>query len=122
MVRENERLDDFAPLRVSGVGMVVLRRVSRYLKPTTTAVQLFGRFARRNTVDLDDASLKLLADGIPLCPAPAGVSDDGYAILTYRSEPLGCGLAVDNRLLSQLPRWLTGPLTASPGGNPPARR
>jgi hypothetical protein len=95
-------------LRIDSPGLPVLRRVGAYLKPTGYMVQLLGRLARKNVLDLSFRDLLSLAQGTPM-----GVDDtvsDGYVILRTGDLVAGCGLVVENRLLGQFPGWFRAAL------------
>ena len=89
-------------LRVHTTGIPVLRKIKQHLKPTTTAIQVFGARAIKNVVILDRQQLTHLLrnHGISLSPPIT----PGYVILTYHQQVLGCGLYTGRRLLSQIPR------------------
>jgi hypothetical protein len=52
IVRSDPRLPALARLKVRSLGVLLLRQVGRYLKPTSAALQLFGAHAERNFVTL----------------------------------------------------------------------
>ncbi len=91
---------------VEGLGMTFLRTRQEHWKPTTDAVQRFGRHATRNVVALDaDEARRFLAgedqdvdwDG-----------DWGYLIAAHdlagRTEPIGVGLYTYGSLQSMVPK------------------
>lgn len=84
-------------------GMRAFRKVNGHLKPTTFFLQIIGCHATRNIVYLKREELEsLLNDGY--------ISIDhndllnGYVIIKYVGETLGCGLYRDGRLKAQFPR------------------
>ena len=72
-------------------------------KPTTRGIQVFGRAATRNVCDLEEQDLRSLLEGRSL-PFPGG---KGFVVLRCRGNPIGVGLARDDRLVSQVPRSIT---------------
>lgn len=70
-------------------------------KPTTAGLQVFGRFATRNVVDLDDEALEtFLRQGIVQKDFPV---EAGYVIVRWKGRVLGCGLYGKGGLRSQIP-------------------
>lgn len=89
--------------RLEYAGMRLLRQTGRYPKPTTYGLQRFGHGARRNRVEVSRETLRALLD------PPGGIEgpfdgEDGYVILVYREEVLGCGLRVGGRLRHCFPK------------------
>jgi len=91
-------------LRVHNIGIPLLRKMKQHLKPTTTAIQIFGPRATRNVLDLDRHQLALVLGQkeISMCLPPTV----GYVILTYHQHVIGCGLYTGRKLLSQIPQSL----------------
>jgi NOL1/NOP2/fmu family ribosome biogenesis protein len=94
------------PIDVEGVGMTFLRTRQEHWKPTTNAVQRFGREATKNVIELDaDEAARFLA-GEDLEPAWDG--DWGYLIAAHDIaggvEPIGVGLYVHDELRSVVPK------------------
>lgn len=95
-----------APTRIEALGLLALRTRQEHWKPTTNLVQLVGRAATRNVVDLDaDAAARFVAgEDQPLDWA----GDWGYVIATAavagEREPLGVGLFTHGTLRSQIPK------------------
>ena len=98
-VRKFERIPD---LRFDAVGMVVVRFVKGGYKPTMNAVQVFGRWATRNVVDLDGEGVRRFVSGQNV-EVEAQV-EDGYVIVRYRGLPVGCGLYRNGVLKSLVPK------------------
>jgi len=95
-----------SPTDVEGLGMTFLRTRQEHWKPTTNAVQRFGREATRNVLVLDpDEAVRFLA-GEDLEPAWDG--DWGYLIVAHEIaggvEPIGVGLYVHDELRSVIPK------------------
>ena len=113
LARDSAHLDDLARLKVQTVGLTVLRKIRRHLKPTTAALQRFAHLSTRNRFDRSAAQLPaLLQHGelrleIDFSP--------GYVVLLAAGHVLGCGLYTPGRLRSQIPRRLTAPARLSTG-------
>ena len=91
---------------VEGLGMAVLRTRQEHWKPTTNAVQRFGRMATRNVVDLTPDQAARFLRGEDQTVAWDG--DWGYLIAAHalagRMEPIGVGLYLHGELRSQVPK------------------
>jgi NOL1/NOP2/fmu family ribosome biogenesis protein len=91
---------------VEGLGITFLRTRQEHWKPTTDAVQRFGRHATRNVVDLDDTDARAFAAGDTTEPDWDG--DWGYLVASHTvagdTEPLGVGLYVYDELRSTVPK------------------
>jgi NOL1/NOP2/fmu family ribosome biogenesis protein len=84
------------------LGMRMMNLKDRPWKPTTCALQIFGRSATKNLIHLDEARAKIFLTGgsQPI----ESVSEPGYVVVFYRGEVLGCGLYSHGKLISQLPK------------------
>jgi NOL1/NOP2/fmu family ribosome biogenesis protein len=95
-----------SPAALEGLGMTFLRTRQEHWKPTTDAVQRFGRDATRNVVVLDDADATAFLAGETTEPGWDG--DWGYLIAAHRIagevEPIGVGLYVHDEFRSQMPK------------------
>ncbi len=95
-----------SPADVEGLGMTFLRTRQEHWKPTTDAVQRFGREATRNVIVLDDdeAVRFLRGDDQEL----EWDGDWGYLIAAHEIagdvEPIGVGLYLYGELRSQMPK------------------
>jgi NOL1/NOP2/fmu family ribosome biogenesis protein len=94
------------PTAVEGLGMTFLRTRQEHWKPTTNAVQRFGRAATRNVITLDEADARRFLAGDDLTPEWNG--DWGYLIVAHEIaggvEPIGVGLYVHDELRSVVPK------------------
>ncbi len=91
---------------VEALGMLFVRTRQEHWKPTTEAVQRFGRHATRNVVVLDDAAAARFAAGEDREHDWDG--DWGYVITAHEVagdvEPIGVGLYVHGELRSRIPK------------------
>lgn len=93
---------DLPGLSYEALGMRMMDLKGRVWKPTTCALQVFGRLASRNMVHLDDDQARaFLAGGTREIES---ATEPGYAVVFYRGEVLGCGLYSRGRLISQIPK------------------
>ncbi|WP_435335064.1 DUF7122 family protein [Haloarchaeobius sp. TZWWS8] len=93
-------------ISVEGVGMTFLRTRQEHWKPTTDAVQRFGRHATKNVVELDEDEARKFAAGEDQELDYDG--DWGYVIAAHElageREPLGVGLFLYGELRSVVPK------------------
>ncbi|MBX6422971.1 hypothetical protein [Thermosulfurimonas sp. F29] len=94
-------LRELTRLRIQTAGLLFLRKVSGYLKPTTAALQRFGHQATRNILELDRYTL----DRLRLEKKIPYESDlePGYVILKCEGRIWGCALYLPGKLISHLP-------------------
>lgn len=93
-----------SPIAVEALGIHVLRTNQRHWKPTTDAVQRFGRDADTHVVALTrEQAIRFWRGETQSIDASAG-----YVIVTHpiagEQEPLGVGLSVRGELRSQIPK------------------
>ena len=95
-----------SPAKLEGLGMTFLRTRQEHWKPTTDAVQRFGRGARKNVVVLDAEEARAFLRGETTDPEWDG--DWGYLIAAHEIagavEPIGVGLYLYGELRSQMPK------------------
>ncbi len=82
--------------------MRIMNLKDRPWKPTTSALQVFGRHATKNLIHLDSADARSFMEGRTL--AIESDSESGYVVVFYRGEVLGCGLYSRGLLVSQIPK------------------
>ena len=102
LLRHVTALERLASLQVQSVGLPVLRKLPRHLKPTSVALQCFGTYASRHRVELSAQEARLLLQGQELAVDLDGTP--GYVVLVYDGHVLGCGLYTLGRVRSQVPR------------------
>jgi NOL1/NOP2/fmu family ribosome biogenesis protein len=93
---------DLPRLSYETLGMRMMSLKDRPWKPTTSALQIFGKHASKNLAHLDGEQARVfLAGGSQ--PFESG-SEPGYVVVFYRGEVLGCGLYSHGKLVSQIPK------------------
>ncbi|NEU57419.1 hypothetical protein [Halorussus sp. MSC15.2] len=94
------------PIGVEALGMKFLRTRQEHWKPTTNAVQRFGREASENIIELPREQARRFVRGETTDPDWDG--DWGYLVVTHElagdPEPLGVGLYVHDELRSPVPK------------------
>ncbi|WP_199174904.1 DUF7122 family protein [Halegenticoccus soli] len=94
------------PIAVEGLGMAFLRTRQEHWKPTTNAVQRFGRAATRNVLELDGERAARFAAGEDQEVEWDG--DWGYLVVAHELagdlEPIGVGLYLHGELRSTIPK------------------
>ncbi|MBP1725036.1 MAG: hypothetical protein H6Q51_334 [Deltaproteobacteria bacterium] len=110
IVRSDPRLPALAGLKVRSVGLMLLRQVGRYLKPTSAALQVWGVYAKENVIRLSSEKLEELVEQGEIRGDFAGTP--GYVIVSLEDRPVGCGLYLPPRLLSMLPHLFRGKTVA----------
>ncbi|PSP78188.1 hypothetical protein BRC81_09140 [Halobacteriales archaeon QS_1_68_20] len=95
-----------SPIEVEALGMTFLRTRQEHWKPTTDAVQRFGRAATENVIELPREHARRFVAGEDLEPEWDG--DWGYLIVAHELvgglEPLGVGLFTYGTLQSMVPK------------------
>ena len=84
------------------IGMRIMNLKDRPWKPTTSALQVFGRHATRNLIHLDPINARIFLEGKTL--VIESDCEPGYVVVFYRGEVLGCGLYSHGKLVSQIPK------------------
>jgi hypothetical protein len=97
---KTELLPKLRFFQIQTVGLLFLRKVSKYLKPTSVFLQRFGYLASKSIITLTQEELSLLKEkGKLFKEFPI---EPGYVILKDRDWILGCGLYVNGKLISHL--------------------
>lgn len=89
-------------LSYEALGMRIMNTKERPWKPTTSALQIFGRYSKKNLVDLDHEQAMIFLTGNS--QIIQSDSETGYVVVFYRREVLGCGLYSNGKLVSQIPK------------------
>lgn len=89
------------------VGILVARLGENdNVKPTTNMLQMFGKFASKNIINLekDNALRYIEGSDIEVSDSEVSTSTNGYAIISYNKNSLGCGLLKENKIKNMLPK------------------
>ena len=95
---------DLAGFRIVQTGIVAGRifgNLERF-KPTTNLLQIFGKSAAKNFVDLKENEKENFTRGLDL----DGVfgAEEGFVIVKFGEDVLGCGLYSGGKLKNQIPK------------------
>lgn len=89
-------------LKYDAIGIRMMNFKEEPWKPTSCALQVFGRHATKNAVRLTMEQARIfLAGKIQALEAEA---EPGYVVVFYNGDALGCGLYSHGKLISQLPK------------------
>ena len=99
----SKKLIKFDPsdLDIHDVGMLFAKKFDS-IKPTTSAVQLFGRYATKNIIELNRQQTDLILKGYDIDIDSNHKS--GYVILKNKDDVIGIGLLNKNKLKNQIPK------------------
>lgn len=91
------------------IGLRMISLKDRPWKPTTRALQIFGKHATKNLVRLTFEQAKIFMAGDSQIIQPNSELDSGYVAVLYRGNVLGCGLYShgmypQGKLISQIPK------------------
>ena len=81
---------------------LLFARMSAAFKPTSVIIQIFGRYAKKNILDLDVEEAKTYISGLDLEMQNTGNCTDGYVIVRYNDYSLGIGLLKAGKLKNML--------------------
>jgi NOL1/NOP2/fmu family ribosome biogenesis protein len=98
--REVMGFDAVRPMRR---GIRLARMYPYSLKPTTFGMQVLGRQATRNVIELDDAQAKRLINGESLSIEVE--AENGFVLLKWQGFIVGVGFYKRPVLKSQIPRF-----------------
>ncbi len=94
---------EFDAVRPMRRGIRLARIYPYSLKPTTFGMQVLGREATRNVVDVSDEQAKLLINGGALSTDIE--ADNGFVLIRWRGFVAGVGFYKRPVLKSQIPRF-----------------
>ncbi|MHC1635219.1 MAG: methyltransferase RsmF C-terminal domain-like protein [Candidatus Methanospirareceae archaeon] len=95
---------DLSGLKVENIGILFGRyfKKENKFKPTTNALQIFGKYATKNIVELSEEEKEDYIRGFDL-KKDLNI-EEGYVILKYKGDVLGCGLYRDGKIKNQVPK------------------
>lgn len=89
-------------LSYEALGMRIMNCKDRPWKPTTSALQIFGRHAAKNLIHLNrEEATIFLEGGSQMVDSEC---EAGYVVVFYRGDVLGCGLYSHGKLVCQIPK------------------
>ena len=91
------------PKKLMNAGLLFARR-DAVIKPTSNMIQIFGKSARRNTINLSRPRTRMYVEGFDIDFREEIPAEEGYVILRYGRYNLGCGLLRDYALKNVLPK------------------
>lgn len=96
---------NFSGLNVEAAGMLFVRweKKKEKIKLTTNAAQIFGKYATKNIVEVNEEKLHQVICGLNLYDVDTDC-EDGYVILKYREHILGIGLKQKNFIKNMIPK------------------
>ncbi|MDZ7373852.1 MAG: hypothetical protein ONB23_07750 [candidate division KSB1 bacterium] len=100
MVRRSPHLAAALDLAPHTVGLRLATRTNIGLKPSTHAIQIFGRWATRNVARLSRAEALSFLNGQDI--ARKFEVEPGFVIVACENEPIGCGLYKGTGVLKSL--------------------
>ncbi len=85
---------------------ILAARIGKAVKPTTNLLQLFGRYATRNVVQLskEQAIAYLNGDDLKVSEKETRKATEGYVLLKYLGFSLGCGMLKEGTVRNLLPK------------------
>ncbi|MFZ0451060.1 MAG: hypothetical protein WAL98_17625 [Desulfatiglandaceae bacterium] len=99
--RRTPLLADASRFKISRMGMKAFQQVGQFIKPTTRFIQMFGHYATKAKMAIEDAQLLDLMEGKGL--AADLEIDSGYVILALdEARVVGLGLYVNGFIRSQI--------------------
>ncbi len=95
----------FKQLKVYRRGIKLAQVFTHSTKFTTGAIQLFGKFAQKNILQLSYSESMMFARGQEFSPrSKPNNSENGFVIVKYKQFPIGIGNYKDGKLKSSIPR------------------
>ena len=92
--------DELEEMNVQSIG-IAIARMGRVIKPTSNFLQIFGKYAKRKIVELDE---KEALDYIKGLDIKKDCKEKGYVIVKFGEDVLGCGLAKEGWIKNQIPK------------------
>lgn len=93
---------EFTTIKPVRKGIRLARCFPHSIKPTTNAMQLWGQYATRNVIPLDESQANSFIQGQEL--KLNAEAEDGFVIVRYQEFTLGVGHYRQGILRSQVPR------------------
>ena len=93
-------------LRYEAIGLRMMNFKEEPWKPTSCALQVFGRHSTKNAVHLTGEQSGIFFAGMSqvLETKLEAKIEPGYVVVFYNGDVLGCGLYSHGKLVSQIPK------------------
>lgn len=91
---------DINKLRINELGLYIAR-FDKELRLTMEGSQLFGKYATRNVYEINREEANSWMQGNDL---KCDKAFNGFVIIRYRNDYLGCGKCKDNKILNYIPK------------------
>lgn len=95
--------DELERIRPESIGICIFR-LNRTPKPTTNFLQLFGRYATKNVIDIQRDETIEYCNGKNLDLSSEPDVDPGFVAVRYKNRLLGCGHWDGKVLKNQIPK------------------
>lgn len=98
--------NDLNGLRIVQTGIVAGRIFDKggKFKPTTNFLQIFGKFAAKSIVQLNEKEKEDFVRGLDIENKIAEGVDNGYVIVKFGDDVLGCGIFSQGSIKNQIPK------------------
>jgi len=98
--------NDLNNLRIVQTGIVAGRIFDKgdKFKPTTNLLQIFGKFATKSIVELSEKEKEDFVRGLDIENKIVGGIENGYVIVKFGKDVLGCGIYVSGQIKNQIPK------------------
>lgn len=92
--------DNLEKINVQSIG-IAIARVGKVVKPTSNFLQIFGKYAKKKTIELSE---KEALDYIKGLDIKKDCKEKGYVIVKFGEDILGCGLVKEGWIKNQIPK------------------
>ncbi len=92
--------DDLEKINVQSIG-IAIARVGKVIKPTSNFLQIFGKYAKKKIVELNEKEAFSYIRGLDI---KKECKEKGYIIVKFGEDILGCGLAKEGWIKNQIPK------------------
>jgi NOL1/NOP2/fmu family ribosome biogenesis protein len=98
--------NDLNGLRIVQTGIVAGRIFDKggKFKPTTNFLQIFGKFAVKSIVQLSEKEKEDFVRGLDIENKTAEGVENGYVIVKFGNDVLGCGIYSEGNIKNQIPK------------------
>lgn len=101
LIKNVSHFTEASSLKISKVGLKAFQKVGAFIKPTTRMIQIFGHWATKAVVEIDEEQLAVLMSGQRLCADLS--AGKGYVILKLKNDRVaGLGFFINGEVASQI--------------------